>query len=891
MKRTFVIGLCILLLGCGSGQKVVEEHIEGNDVPEQQETIDVETDTANETEELEIIAEENVEEKQEEQIQEEPQEDPTDEQVESVAEPSNENEGEINENGEVTEDIIPTEEPVVETQEEIEVETNDKVEENILDIQEQDEKEVVEIQEEEAEEISEQTKDTDLVQASAKKNGFIKENGNTYYYKDNKKVTGWQTISGKKYYFNRQGKMLTGLQEIGDDLYFFNNNGTLYTGLKQIIMKDGDGIVWDKETYYFDRDGKAVSGWQTVGKDKYYFTGHKAAATGCHYIEGNGKLYYFDGDGKMKTNFIYTGKDPRNPFNQKTYEIYFGSDGVGVIKGEVEVVPDACEVSIKPIKVKDVKSGKQKITYELFGAKGDGKTNDYEAIDQAHRCGEALGTTVYGTSNKTYYIKESNPITIKTNTNWNNAKFIIDDSVDRLYDPIFIITNEPSKESELSNIFGKLNINKNNKYIRKGANAGLGNDSLTELALYDNQTKKFIVQPQKNYMWEEYAKNRILFNKKQITIQNGYFTTINSKNRGDYRYGGGILIESTGNIKLNNIHHFIKDENEVSNYYGFIRINKSAYIEANNIKLTPHKYANNHGTYDLVINSSINVTFNDLGYACNVFKKDGSIDYNACYKKTMINPDVWGVMSMNNVKNVVFNNPKVNRIDAHRGVDNLVIRGGTIGDKGLTLIGTGRALIENVTFDRSNRILTLRDDYGSTWDGTIFFDNIKYIMEDGKSTGNLIYANNDGTWNFGYDCVFPNIYLRNLTIDSTRYKGKTINVLDIGDTKGNGKYKYKFRGNLNFVNIVANKNKNLNIINPKFTKNANNLKKSSYGSNGISIVYTQKSGHAMTNPLSKTKSDMFKVVLNNSAETNFNKQYQIHIDELNRMINNMKLNK
>lgn len=42
MKRTFVIGLCILLLGCGSGQKVVEEHIEGNDVPEQQETIDVE---------------------------------------------------------------------------------------------------------------------------------------------------------------------------------------------------------------------------------------------------------------------------------------------------------------------------------------------------------------------------------------------------------------------------------------------------------------------------------------------------------------------------------------------------------------------------------------------------------------------------------------------------------------------------------------------------------------------------------------------------------------------------------------------------------------------------------------------------------------------------------
>ncbi len=36
---------------------------------------------------------------------------------------------------------------------------------------------------------------------AATKNGFKTEGGKSYYYKNGKKVKGWLTLNGKKYYF------------------------------------------------------------------------------------------------------------------------------------------------------------------------------------------------------------------------------------------------------------------------------------------------------------------------------------------------------------------------------------------------------------------------------------------------------------------------------------------------------------------------------------------------------------------------------------------------------------------------------------------------------------------------------------------------------------------
>lgn len=45
--------------------------------------------------------------------------------------------------------------------------------------------------------------------AAKKKKGWVKSDGNKYYYKKGKKVKGWNTINGKEYFFNNSGILQT----------------------------------------------------------------------------------------------------------------------------------------------------------------------------------------------------------------------------------------------------------------------------------------------------------------------------------------------------------------------------------------------------------------------------------------------------------------------------------------------------------------------------------------------------------------------------------------------------------------------------------------------------------------------------------------------------------
>ena len=79
---------------------------------------------------------------------------------------------------------------------------------------------------------------------------------------------------------------------------------------------------------------------------------------------------------------------------------------------------------------------KKTVNYEDFGAIGDGKTDEFDAISKAHAYANENGLDVVTDGTKTYYIgdtgigeKENKPaIKIKTNVDWNTSKFIIDDS-------------------------------------------------------------------------------------------------------------------------------------------------------------------------------------------------------------------------------------------------------------------------------------------------------------------------------------------------------------------------------------------------------------------------------------------------------------------------------
>ncbi len=77
---------------------------------------------------------------------------------------------------------------------------------------------------------------------------------------------------------------------------------------------------------------------------------------------------------------------------------------------------------------------KRLVTYEDFGACGDGKTDDFEAIYKAHIYANENKLPVAATAGKTYCIRETvidgelKSIPIKTDVDWTGAEFIIDDT-------------------------------------------------------------------------------------------------------------------------------------------------------------------------------------------------------------------------------------------------------------------------------------------------------------------------------------------------------------------------------------------------------------------------------------------------------------------------------
>ena len=79
-------------------------------------------------------------------------------------------------------------------------------------------------------------------------------------------------------------------------------------------------------------------------------------------------------------------------------------------------------------------SNKKYVTYEEFGAVGDGVHDDFFAIREAHAYANENGLPVKACDTATYYIHETRVdgeptfVSIKTDTFWGDAQFIIDDT-------------------------------------------------------------------------------------------------------------------------------------------------------------------------------------------------------------------------------------------------------------------------------------------------------------------------------------------------------------------------------------------------------------------------------------------------------------------------------
>lgn len=107
------------------------------------------------------------------------------------------------------------------------------------------------------------------------KNGWIKENGNWYFYEKGEPVTGWHKLNWSK----------------GQNWFYFMKDGVMVTGWQLITYKG------KKEWFYFDSDGAMVTGFREC--------------------QAKGKVFWFlfNSDGvmqvgniKMKLNFDSSGR-------------------------------------------------------------------------------------------------------------------------------------------------------------------------------------------------------------------------------------------------------------------------------------------------------------------------------------------------------------------------------------------------------------------------------------------------------------------------------------------------------------------------------------------------------------------------------------------------------
>ncbi|RED48188.1 hypothetical protein [Seonamhaeicola aphaedonensis] len=429
---------------------------------------------------------------------------------------------------------------------------------------------------------------------------------------------------------------------------------------------------------------------------------------------------------------------------------------------------------------------KTTLNYEDFGAIGNGKTDDILAIAATHTFANAHHKRVKAKDSATYYISgKSHTVIIKTNTHFGNAAFIIDDTqVENRKTPVFLVQSNfeafpITSVSSLKKNQSKLDItlshpcmitvvnSKKKNYIRKGINYVDKGASQTDVFMVDENG---YVDANTPIIWDFDEITSIIaqpIDQDTLYIKGGRFTTMANSTIPRFNYYSRNLVVKRSNVIIDGLQHFVDGEGDQgAPYSGFIHIRSCANVTVKNTVLTGHKIYKNGknplGTYDITVNRALNISFIN------------------CSQTNDINDrNYWGIMASNYSKNMVLENCSWSRFDAHKGVYNATLKNCNIGHMGLRIIGSGHFIVENTTV-YSHHFLSLREDYGSTWNGQIHIKDcvFKPLKKDLKQL-ELIAGTNTGQHDFGYPCFMPKtIIMDNLYIDDSQltptYRGPFI---------------------------------------------------------------------------------------------------------------------
>ncbi|MEJ8844075.1 hypothetical protein WG954_16910 [Lacibacter sp. H375] len=421
------------------------------------------------------------------------------------------------------------------------------------------------------------------------------------------------------------------------------------------------------------------------------------------------------------------------------------------------------------------------VRYSDFGAKGDGKTDDIDAIAATHAFANQYKLSVKAGDGFTYYISGKNrTVIIQTNTDFGKAAFIIDDTnVKNREAHVFLVSSVKQSfklkgVSTLKKNQAKIDVSlpatclitvtdsNVKRYIRFGPNVNSGS-AQTDIFMVDKNGNVDMNAP---IIWDFDKITDITalpIDETLLTISGGRFTTIANREESKYNYYSRGLSIKRSNVLLTGLEHYVTGEGDYgAPYGGFINVKDCANVRVQNMLLTGHKVYQtigragvtvSMGTYDISPSRALNISFVN------------------CRQTNDINDNkYWGIMGSNFCKNILYDSCILSRFDAHQGVANATIRNSTLGHQGINAIGSGNFTVENSTV-YSRSFINLRNDYGSTWQGEFFIRNCVFVPSGGKnSSASLIGGANAGQHDFGYTCYMPErITIENLRIDDSKH--------------------------------------------------------------------------------------------------------------------------
>lgn len=417
-----------------------------------------------------------------------------------------------------------------------------------------------------------------------------------------------------------------------------------------------------------------------------------------------------------------------------------------------------------------------RVNYKMFGAKSDGKNDDGEQIKMAHDYANKYDIPVENSRGEFWIIK-ANDINIQTNIQWGTTIFHIDEryntrtpriKVTERQESVKIHLSEGDKRAVLDGLKAKDNnipalaryansliviVDTNDKAVARqgGSSRGTARSKqdffvveefgriLGDVLDFNDYTSLTVYPAAKSYLTVE-GGTFLLSGHSSELMDNGYMLN-------------GIQVTRSRTIVKNQWVGLEPGKRDIamlarSGFYAFSR----AYdLQLKNIRQIPYEKTRAtkettvpQGTYGISCNTIMNAFFS------NITADAGSIH--------------WGVFGTNHVKNIKIERCVFNRFDVHSFGWNISIKDSHIGEKGITVTGGGELRVENSSSRGVIAFITLRNDYGSRWDGDIVVKNCRYYASGPRGLSLLRYGNRD--LNYMYEIGYArSITIENMEID------------------------------------------------------------------------------------------------------------------------------